>query len=62
MEQRPSTRRPRRYTQSGAELAIGIGAGVALGAAFGNLAMGIAIGTGMGVALGEIMARRNRSE
>jgi hypothetical protein len=60
MEQLPSTHKPRRCKQSGEGLAIGVGIGVALGAAFNNLAVGIALGAGLGVVFDEVIARRNR--
>jgi len=39
-------------------LAIGAGAGVALGLVFDNLALGIAIGAGMGMAIGAGLSQR----
>ena len=38
-------------------IAIGVGAGVALGAALGNLALWMAVGAGIGVAIGVLQAQ-----
>lgn len=60
MDQQTPENRTRRRIQPGGGLAIGIGVGVALGAAFHNIALGIAIGAGIGVALDGGIVCRNR--
>jgi hypothetical protein len=42
-------------------LALGVGAGVALGAVYGNLALWMAIGAGVGVAIGALQARTTKN-
>ena len=39
-------------------IAIGVGAGVVLGATLGNLALWMAIGAGIGVVIGALQARK----
>lgn len=44
---------------TGSWLAIGIGVGVALGAALDNVAVGISLGVGIGIAIGASLDRRD---
>ncbi|WP_189644643.1 hypothetical protein [Luteimonas gilva] len=49
----------RKKNNGGAWLALCIGAGVALGAALGNLAVGIGLGAGLGGMMMALSVRRN---
>lgn len=52
-EKPPSKTEDTNYVGLG--IALGAGVGVALGAAFNNLAMGVALGAGLGVVLGAVL-------
>jgi hypothetical protein len=44
----------------GAGMVIGVGAGVALGAALDNIAVGVPVGAGVGLALGVALSAKSR--
>lgn len=47
---------------TGTWVAVGIGAGAALGVALDQTAMGVAFGAGIGVALGALFSKRRNSD
>ena len=60
MEQSPQNR-PRRTIPHGSGLVIGVGVGVALGAAFNKLGLGIAVGVALGLAFEQVNDHRSSS-
>tara|TARA_R110000772_G_scaffold36961_4_gene88063 strand:+ start:163 stop:342 length:180 start_codon:yes stop_codon:yes gene_type:complete len=44
----------------GAAMAIGIGVGTAMGAAFNKVGIGVALGAGIGVAVGAVMDQQRK--
>jgi uncharacterized membrane protein len=64
MEMNPNDKQPTQQpiNRLGAGIAIGVGAGVALGIVIDNLAIGIAMGTGIGMIIGAVLEQRREQE